>query len=513
MFAAPGETLVSGEVLPLVQGRVRFGFEDLGQHRLKNIAPPVRVYRVTPLADAATASHPDHTTARWAPKRAIAAALVAGAVVAAGAVLWLDRNPEPPAAVAAPSLAVPLDRPSVVVLPFTAFEPGEDKDPATSYFVDGMTEDLITDLAKLSGLMVIARNSSFAYKGRAVDVRQVGRELGVRYVLEGSLRRHGNVVRINAQLIDATNGAHVWAERFDESERNLFALQDAITEKIVAALQVRLAPGEAARLGDRGTTSLAAYDAFLQGLAHVRRQTRGDLREGLALLNRAVEIEPGFARAHAALAQVYLIAFRLYWHRDIGLDEQYAALDRAERALRAAMVRPSAIGHQVRAQLHFLHDRFAAAHENAERAVALDPNDAEGYALRGLLLVHMGRHAAAIPDIERARRLDPKHPAVYLGYLGQAYFGLERYGEARATLEAAREGNRDYQTALVHLVATYGWLDRSQDARAARSALDTLRRGLDLAPYHLAVAERVARYQRPDDQRRLIEGLKRAGVP
>jgi adenylate cyclase len=514
-LAEPGQIYVSGEVVRFVEGRAPLSFDDLGEHHLKNISRLVRVFRVRDIATpAGGGSVFKALLARLvrAPlfARTLGILVVALAIAAAG-----TRYVPPlfsPTGDARAELTIPQDRPSLAVLPFTTFESGEGEGPASSYFIDGVTEDLITDLAKISGIFVISRNSSFAYRGAAIDVRRVGRELGVRFVLEGSLRHQRDVFRINAQLIDSTTGAHVWADRFDEAERDLFGLQDTITRRIVEALQVQLTVGEAGRIAERGTQSLVAYDAFLQGVAHLRQRTHGDLGNALALLQRAVALDPGFSRAHAALAQLYLMAFRLYWHKDIGLGDRYDALALARRELREALGRPNALARRAQAQLYYYQDRHPEALMEIESAIAIEPGDADNYALKGLILTLMGRPAEAIPEIQRAQRLDPKYPSSYLGYLGEAYFVLERFDEARQLLEQARKDNAEYYIPLIHLTATDGWLGRKDEAVAALATLNALRRELGLGPYRIEVARREALYYRPIDRERLTQGLEQAGV-
>src|SRR5882757_6354208 len=249
-IAEPGSICVSGKVHEEVRAKIGLPYEDLGEKQLKNIAEPVRVYGIR-----------------------------------------LDRAPTRTV------LALP-DKPSIAVLPFQNMS----GDPEQEYFSDGMTEDLITDLSKVSGLFVIARNSSFAYKGRSVKVQEIGRDLGVRFVLEGSVRKAGNRVRITAQLIDAGTGGHLWAERFDRDLTDIFSTQDEVVEKIVGALAVKLRHGESRRLRGRGTSSLEAYETWLRGRQFLTRSTRDGVTQAKVMHRRAIEIDQNFAAPHAGLA-------------------------------------------------------------------------------------------------------------------------------------------------------------------------------------------------------------------
>jgi len=259
-LAEPGGICISGKVYEEVRNKLPTAFEDLGEQEVKNIAEPVRVYR------------------------------------------WTDAAADPMSGTAGAEGALPLpDKPSIAVLPFTNMS----GDPEQEYFSDGITEDLITDLSKISGLFVIARNSTFSYKGQQVKVRQVAEELGVRYVLEGSVRRAGSQVRINAQLIDATTGGHLWADRYDGTLEDIFGLQDRVTQQIVAALAVELTDEEEAQQGRHDTENASAHDAYLQGWAHYKLLTPESLAKAVPFFEEAIRLDPSYAKAHAALASVY----------------------------------------------------------------------------------------------------------------------------------------------------------------------------------------------------------------
>ena len=277
----------------------------MGEHEVKNIAKPVRVYRARIESEAAPSKlgkekKPGGKGLSKAALGIIAVVVIAGAVILYQ--LVLRPSPSKTEVASKEKMAFPLpDKPSIAVLPFVNMS----EDPKQEYFSDGMTEDIITDLSKISGLLVIARNSTFSYKGKSVKVKQVAEELGVRYVLEGSVRRAGDEIRINAQLIDAMTGVHLWAERYDGTMSKIFALQDKITQKIVSALEVKLTGGEKEQVGQKETANIAAYNALLEGWNQFYRYTPDASAKAAAFFKKAIELDPDYGRAYAALAQVY----------------------------------------------------------------------------------------------------------------------------------------------------------------------------------------------------------------
>jgi adenylate cyclase len=454
-LAEPGGIYLSASAHEQVQDKIAaVRFEDLGEQRVKNIARPVRVYRVT--------------------------------LGPAGSV---------------PSTAPTLpNRPSIAVLPLDNLS----ADPEQEYFADGLTEDLITDLSKIAGLLVIARNSTFTYKGHSVNVAQVGRELGVRYVVEGSVRKAGNRVRITAQLIDAATGAHVWADRYDRDLTDIFAVQDEVTREIVGALRLRLTPDERRRVAARGTDNLEAYDLFLRGRELAWLHTREAGAQGSGLLRRALDLDPTFAAAAAVLGFQYTTDYVNRWSDDPDRSLRQAR----ELAERAVALDPS------EPQAHFAlgataiwlrrHDEAIAA---AERAVALDPNLAAGHSLLGVVLHYAGRSAEAFEPLERAMRLDPHHPGDSLYFFAQAHFALGDYDQAAARLKERLVHNPTSDVTHVLLAACYGHLGRIEEAQAAwRGAL---RANPDYSFEH---RRKILPYKYPADLGRMVDGLRAAGV-
>ena len=294
-LAEPGGICISGSAFDQVKNKLSIGFEDIGPQQVKNIAEPVPAFRVLPGPVAVAAGGTPIVAKRWR-NPAIAAAVVV--VLGAGGVAWWQPwAPDvEPASIDRMAFKLP-EKPSIAVLPFVNLSGDKEQE----YFADGMTDDLITDLSKISGLFVIARNSVFTYKGKPVKVRQVAEELGVRYVLEGSVRRIGDQVRINAQLIDATTGGHLWAERYDGSLNDVFGLQDKVLRKVVAALAAKLTPVAQVERAQQETDSAEAYDAFLRGWSHYRRGAPDDYAKAIPYFEKAIELDPDYSRAYAAL--------------------------------------------------------------------------------------------------------------------------------------------------------------------------------------------------------------------
>jgi adenylate cyclase len=367
-----------------------------------------------------------------------------------------------------PPLPLP-DKPSIAVLPFANLSGDKEQE----YFADGLTEDIITDLSKISGLFVIARNSSFAYKGKQTDVRTIARELGVKYVLEGSVRRAGDAVRINAQLIDTTTGGHLWAERYDGTLADVFGLQDTVTKQIVTALSVKLTAGEQERTVRKETASSEAYDAFLKGWEHYRRRTPEDFGEAVSFFDKAIELDPDYARAYAALAATYWGAFVNNWSYAVPAGEEVAhsqspraVRDRARKYLEMAMRDPTPLAHRVASGMHANERRHDEAVAEAERALALDANGAEGSVAMAAALAWAGRAEEAMPYIEQAMRLDPHYPTYYLRVLGLTNFALGRLKDAAARLEETVKRNPEDLNTLLPLSVTYAELGQEQDAKA-----------------------------------------------
>jgi adenylate cyclase len=436
--------------------------------------------------------------------------LIAVIGILAGAVaIWKNYLSSAPIKVASiERMRYPLpDKPSIVVLPFVNMS----KEPDQEYFIDGLTDDLITDLSKISGVFVIARNSAFTYKGKTAQIKEIAEELGVRYVLEGSVRRAGDEIRINAQLIDAITGHHLWAERYDGTMGKVFALQDQITQKIVTALAVKLAGNEKELVAQKGTDNVAAYDAFLRGLGHYLRLTPVDSAKAVDSFKKAIELDANYSRAYAALSAVYWDASLMpALAKGLGVSWQETrarAIQYLEKATQGQMT------HSVRSQRYLWRRQHQEAISEMERALALDPNDPTSLYNMGNALTYASRPKEAVEFLKRGMRLDPHNPARYLTGLGRAHFSMGELEEAVGLYEKAMRLNPENAPSWGGgLAAYYALLGRDQQTRALIEAAKkemfsgpftiNLRYFMNSAPYKdRAVAERY------------VEGLLKAGVP
>jgi TolB-like protein/class 3 adenylate cyclase len=501
-LAEPGGICISQQAFDQVETKLDLTYDDLGEQQVKNIARPVRAYWVGFKGKAPPEPETPKQRRLTAPQLIGSAAVLL--IVVAGLVLgwwqpWVLE--EEPVSVERVGFPLP-DKPSIVVLPFSNMS----DDPSQDYFADGMTEDLITDLAKISGLFVIARHSSFSYKGKQMDVRTIVRELGVRYVLEGSVRLAGDSMRINAQLVDASTGGHLWAERYDGQRPDVFALQDSVTERIVSALAVHLTAGERAQVAHRETNNIAAYDAFLQGWEHYRRRTPGDFAKAADFFKRAVKLDPQYGRAYAALAIIYWKSWvwsvqtmspsmQAPWTRRLNIPVVYAP-DRAEEYLQKAMQFPTPLAHQVASEMRWRNRQYDEAIAEANRAIALNTNDSAGYVAMAEAMIFGGRPKEAVQFIEKATRLDP-HSAANLYILGLARFSMGQLDEATTLFERALERSPLSRSWKAPLAATYAHMGQDAKAQAALGdyggGLYTVQDIMDLWPFNdTKVVERFA---------------------
>ena len=465
-IAEPGGICVSAKVRDEIDGKMNFAYQDLGDRQLKNIARPVRAYGIR--LDAAPAQP-------------------------------VPAQPAPP--------LQPDARPSIAVLPFTNMS----GDPEQEYFSDGISDDIITDLSKIAGLTVIARNSSFTYKGRAVDVRTVGRELAVRSVLEGSIRRAGQRVRITAQLTDTTSGGHVWAERYDRDLTDIFAVQDDVTHRIVEALKVTLSPAENARLADSGTPNIEAYDCYLRGRELLgapvgigKTKNREALEQSTKFFMRALELDPSYSLAYAGLSLAYNLDYQNRWSddpdRSLPLSKQYAELA-VEKNAKEPFARLCTSWAAI-----FEKDLDRAKSE-AETALSCNPNYASAYAVLGTIHTYLGRPLEAIAMIERATRLDPAASKHYLHFLGTAYLLAGDYETAAALLRRRvfLVPGTDFSRAI--LASALGHLGDVDEARRVWHELK------EINPTYSFREHFSRRPFRQEDVERVAEGLTKAGLP
>jgi TolB-like protein/Flp pilus assembly protein TadD len=425
--------------------------------------------------------------------------------VMAGVIWKIFLAPAPIEVASVERMKYPLpDKPSIAVLPFVNLS----KAPEQEYFTDGLVDDLITDMSKISDLLVVARDSTFTYKGKPTKVKLVAEELGVRYVLEGSVRRVGDEIRINAQLVDAMTGHHVWAERYDGSMKDVFTLQDRITQKIVSALAVKLTGTEKQTIKEKGTTNVEAYDAFLRGWVHYLRMTPDDLSIAIRSFKKTIELDPNYGRAYAALALAYWMGTYVPGVTR-GLDVSWLeARSRVRQYLNLAMKNPTAIAHHVNGLLYLLRRQHEEAVSELERALVLDPNDPSIYQDMGVVLNFGGKPKEAIDFLNRGMRLDPHNPARYLILLGVAQFCMGNLEEAANLAEKAQRINPEFTSWAPWLASIYGLLGREKGARAA---LETYKKDWPAEPrlsqimYFLPFRDRAA-------SDRIAQGLIKAGI-
>ncbi|MCZ6895809.1 MAG: tetratricopeptide repeat protein [Gammaproteobacteria bacterium] len=501
-----------------VRNKLPVRFADLGLQDVKNITEPLHVYRVL-TQDVGSSDREEMTAKRrlWLSRfrsRRVFATAVAVSLVAVGAILgwrvyWpFTEPPAQPANIEMKSKPALPEKPSIAILAFENFS----DDPSQEYFAHGIAEDIITELSKIAGLFVIARTSSFSYKGKSITTRQIGRELGVKYVLEGSVRKANGKVRITAQLIDTETEGHVWAARYDRRYKDVFAIQDELSEKIVAALAVKLTATEIKLRAARKAIDVRAYDTFLKGLAHLHKRTPEDTAKAVQYFKQALEVDPASPRAHAAIAATYVVVRRYQWHRSLGLESEYGAETLAYEHLRTAMKVPSPLAYRVRAELRYLEGRYREALEDLDRALAIDANDPDNHALLSKVYTAVGEAAKAIKPLRRAMRLNPIFPGRYFALLGIAEFALGKFETSAMLLETAHELNPKNHINLVHLVSAYGHLGRDREAREKLRIMNDLRAKAGVERYNVFIAEK-AHYSNDCDIFRLVQGLRKAGVP
>ncbi|MDP6389447.1 MAG: adenylate/guanylate cyclase domain-containing protein [Alphaproteobacteria bacterium] len=494
-----GGICISGTVFDQVEGRVDCGFAYMGAQKVKNIRKPVLAYGVL-LDPAEKGKVIGAPSARPAWTIPAAAVFVAAAV---GAAVWfgLARPPGEAPMVAEAPLAMP-DRPSIAVLPFA----NESGDAAQDYFADGLTDDLIIDLSKVSGLFVIARNSVFAYKGKPVTVQEVAKRLGVKYVLEGSVRKAGGQVRINAKLIDAMSGQQLWADRYDGTLKDIFMLQDDVVGKIVSALSVELTEDDmkSKMAAVKETASPDAYDFLLRGLQYRSRFKWKDALEARELFAKALEQDPNYARAAIALGNHYYEAWRIWGEpRDENLNMAI------EHATKAATIDPgSPLPHVLLAQAYFFLGRYGESEGEARKALALNPSDADALASLADFMRLSGRPEEAVDLFKRAMRLDPLFPAWQLAWLGHAYFMTGAYDEAIQTLKRGVRRDAGYIAFHLFLAASHAASGNLEEAK--REAAEVLKNNPE---FTLEAYTGFIGHKNPADLERDLAAMRKAGLP
>ena len=504
-LADPGGICISRTAFDHIESKLPLGYEYLGDQTVKNIAKPVGAYRVL-MEPRITVAETGKVKRARAMRRpwVILAAVVALLIVAGAATVWRFylRPGPPPAEVApekAPGLELP-DKPSVAVLPFVNIG----GDPEQEYFSDGITEEIITTLSKVPHLFIIARNSVFAYKGRSVKVQQVGRELGVRYILEGSVRKAGDRVRITAQLIDAATGGHLWSERYDRDLKDIFALQDEITMKILTAVRVKLTEGEQARLYAKGAVNLDSFMKVLQGVPYFYRFNKEGNIQARQMFEEAIALEPKNPGAYTLLGWTYLMEVWFGSSKSPGKSMEQAA-ELAQKAL--ALDDTLDLPHSLMGNIYLLKRQYEKAIAEDERAVALNPNGADAHAHLGKTLNYVGRPEEAIALLKKAIRLNPIPPNWYLFTLGDGYRLAGQYEEAIPVYKRVLHLNPDDILTHTGLAATYSLLGREEQARAEASEV------LRIEPkFSLEYFVKTLPFKNQADTERLIDSLRKAGL-
>jgi adenylate cyclase len=456
-IAEPGGVCITGSVYDQIDGKIDFAIDELGEQSLKNIPKPVRVYSLQ--------------------------------------IQSRDFS------IGAFKAASSPDRPSIVVFPFANLS----GDPEQAYFSDGITEDIITDLSKISGLFVIARNSAFAYKEKPIKLQEVTRTLGVRYALQGSVRKVGNRVRITTQLTDGISGGHLWAERYDRDLLDIFAVQDEVTQEIVAALAISLTGSERRRLKHRGTDNLEAYEYYVRGRQRAWRHYREANEQARRMLQQALELDPSFAAAHAGLAYTHQLDYVNRWCEspEKSLNSLYELAQKA-----VALDREDPDARFVLGLAYLWRRELDNALTEAQRALRLHPNFANAYALLALVLHYAGRSKEAFEPLARGMRLDPHYSDMFLHILGQAHFGLGQYHDAIAALKRRIIRNPNTDASRILLAAAYGHVGLFEEARTQWDEAHKMNPN-----YSLEHRRKILPYKNSADFERIVEGLRKVGLP
>jgi adenylate cyclase len=503
-LADPGGICISKTAFDHIETKLPLGYEYLGEKEVKNIAKPVGAYRVLmePRVTVAGTKEKKPSIPLYRKKGVLAGA-VALLVVIIGVAVWsfYFRAPKiEPASKEKMAFTLP-EEPSIAVLPFVNMS----EDKSHEYLADGITENIISALSQVPNLFVIARNSTFTYKGKPVKVQQVAEELGVRYVLEGSVQRSGDNLRITAQLIDSTTGRHMWSERYDRELKKIFALQDDITMKVITALQVKLTGADSTRMSSKGTENLEAYLKFLQAREIFLTQTKEGYAQARRLLQEVMALDPQFPAAYSLLASIHAMDVMQGFSKSPG-ESYKQALELIKKAI--AMDDLDGENHSRLGWLYVLTGRqYDKAFAECERGIDLAPNSASARMWMAFVLTFAGRPEEALPYAEQALRLDPFAPGWWYRQLGQSYFFAGRYEEAIAAHKKSL--NRSPNDLLTHMALTtaYSWAGRHEEARAQAAEI------LRIDP-KFSVEER-AKFmpcKNQADLDRYLDGLRKAGL-
>ena len=503
-LADAGGICISESAYQQIENKIPLRYDYLGEHAVKNIAKPVRVYRARIEPEASSSQVIEEKTPGGKRLSRAVLAGIALVVIASAVVLYqfVLRPSAPKLEVASKDkMAFPLpDKPSIAVLPFTNMS----GDPKEEYFSDGITEEIITALSKVPYLFVVARNSTFTYKSKPVKVKQVSEELGVRYVLQGSVRKVGNKVRITAQLIDAFSGLHLWADRYDRDQREMFALQDEITKKILTELNVKLTVGEHATLYGKGTNNLEAYIKVLQGREYYWRFNREGNSRAKKLFEEANALDPRYPAPYWLLGMTHIMDAWFDWGKS--KEESLSnAIELAQKTI--SLDQSNSNAHGLLSAAYRMNGHHEKAIAEGERAVGLDPNSPDAHVWLGLAYLYADKAEEAIPSLEKAIRLNPFAHAWYFTALGTAYRNTQRYDDAIAMYQKALKLSPE--NLMLHICLITAYTQQGNDEKAQAHAAEVLKISPDFSLD--GYAKRLP-YKSLDVKRRVIEALRKAGL-
>jgi adenylate cyclase len=503
-LAEAGGITISGTAYDQVENKLPLAFEYAGEQQVKNIDRNVRVYNVHAQSSTAESAKQRNTGGSgFQFRKRVGIALASLVFIVAIVVVIINQFGEPGRS---DSDFEDVPAASIAVLPFANMS----GDPEQEYFADGITDTLITDLSKLRGLLVIARNSAFTYKNKSVDIKTVGRELGVRHVLEGSVQRAGDRIRLNAQLLDAQSGDHLWAERFDRPITDVFAVQDEITQQIVTELEVELVEGERARIWRHATDNPAAYDALMRGRQHFFQFTREEHAEAGHWFEKAIALDPEFALAYAFLSSKEWIDYRYGWGESP--DE---SLKRAARLANRAIALDDqlAMGYVSLGYIYFIKNQDELAEIQFQKAFALNPNDALGVGVYGITLMYRERYAEALDHFSRMLKLSPVPNPGNLHFVGETYRLMGRHDEAIDTLYEVLILAPLYMGARLKLICAYVQADRLKEAERELVVLLENHPAFTVTEFETTWAPRSTSYRDPEEIGRMAGLLRTAGLP